>query len=212
MVLAGCAVLVAVLGVWLHSLDDPPLGGLTGLGTLALAAALLVGAVALPTVRQVEFGFPVGVRVVTATRTREEELRAAFEGQQADLDLYAHLMCDDPVVSANLLEAAWADAARNWRGSTASPALRIYVLCVLVQLMRAQLRWGQPAADPSEQRSPLASLAAEDRLVLVLHEFARLPRAQIAELMEISPTEIEVRLRNVGAFPAEPPLAGGRAP
>lgn len=209
LLLTTSALVVAGLGIWLDSWGDRPLGGLTGLGALALGVGLLVGAVVLPTVRQVEFGFPVGMRVVTATRTREEDLREAFSNQRADLELCAHLMCDDADEAAELLQAAWADAARNWRGSTTAPDLRIYVLCVLAQLMLANLRWRPHVVAASGAPSLLSSLPAEDRIVFVLHDFARLPRTQIADLLGMSRDALESRLSNGRARASDPSSLGG---
>lgn len=208
LLLAACALTIGGVGIWLDSRGDRPLGGLTGLGALALGVGLLIGAVVLPTVRQVEFGFPVGMRVVTATRTREEDLREAFLNQRADLELYAHLMCDDPDEAAELLQAAWADAARNWRGSTTSPDLRLYVLCVLAQLMLANLAWRSHVDAASASPSLLASLSAKDRIVVVLHDFARLPRTQIADLLEMSRDELESRLSNGRSSASDPSSLG----
>ena len=207
--LAASALAIAGLGLWVDGWGDRPLGGVTGLGALAIGVGLLVGAVVLPTVRQVEFGFPVGMRVVTATRTREEDLREAFSDQRADLELCAHLMCDEKDQAVEMVEAAWADAARNWRGSTTTPELRIYVLCVLAQLMLANLRWRPRVVGGSASPSLLSSLPAEDRVVLVLHDFARLPRTQIAVLLAMSDAELETRLINGRTRASDPSSLGG---
>lgn len=208
--LTVCAVAIVVVGVVLDGRgDDRPLGGLTALGALAIGAGLLISAVVLPTVRQVEFIFPVGVRVMTAIRTREEDLREAFADQKADFELCAHNMCDDADDAAKLLEAAWADATRNWRGSTTSPGLRIYVLCVLAELALAQLRWHPHAAAGAGSPSPLSALPAEDRIVYVLRDFGRLPRAQIAAVLDMSSDELESRLANARSSVSDPSSPGG---
>lgn len=196
LLLAGAALVVAALGLWR--------GGLEGAGLVALAVGLLVAAVVLPTVREVEFGFPVGVKVSAASRSREDELRAALLDHKPDLELTAQLLCDDPEQAARLMEAAWADAVRVWRGPAGDPHLRTYVLCVLVQLTRAQHRWGAAATDAT--LAPLAALPWEQRTVVVLHEFARLTVGEVARVLEQPEVEVadqlaeaERRLRVAGA-------------
>ncbi len=48
-----------------------------GLVLIAAGAGLLLLAVVLPAVTEVELGFPAGVKVVAAARQRENQLRAA---------------------------------------------------------------------------------------------------------------------------------------
>lgn len=201
LLLAMAGLCLGAVGLWLR--------GLEGLGLVAVATGLLVAAVVLPTVRAVEFGFPVGVKVETAVASREEELRAAFVAQQPDLELCAQLLCDDPERAPRLLEAAWADAARDWRGSPEGPELRVYVLCVLVQKVAAYQRWGASAADDTPARPSLAGLTWEQRVTVVLHDFARLPRARVATMLERDTDEVDAWLREAAALPGVGTPGGG---
>jgi Sigma-70, region 4 len=165
-------------------------GGPPGWALVAVAGALVVSAVVLPTVREVEFGFPVGLKVTTATRSRQEALREAFEGQKGDLGLCARLLCDDPDVSADLLEAAWSRAAVVWRGPV-DPYLRILVVCLLVELTLAHDRWApSPAAG-----GPLSALDPTQRVAVVLHDFAGLSLAEIAAICGSTPEDTATALR-----------------
>jgi hypothetical protein len=165
----------------------------------AVAGALVVSAVVLPTVREVEFGFPVGLKVTAATRSRQEDLRQAFEEQKGQLSLCARLLCDDPEVSSRLLEAAWSRAVVVWRGPV-DPYLRILVVCLLVELSLAQGRWGPP--DPAPPAGPLGSLDALQRVAVVLHDFAGLSFAEIAAIAGSTPEDAAAALR-AGVLAAE---------
>jgi hypothetical protein len=156
-------------------------GDLPALGLLAVAVTLLVSAVVLPTVKQVEFGFPIGVRVTAAVPERAEQLRDIFAEQRADLELCAQLLCDEPSVAAAALESAWSDTTCKWRGPVVDEQVRTYVLCVLVELVRTHHRW-RGAQNPKPQQSPLSRLPWDQRVTVVLHDFARLPAPRIAEL------------------------------
>jgi len=154
-----------------------------GLGLMGLSAALLLSAVVLPAVREVEFGLPVGVKVTTAVRQREDELRAAFETQKGEVELCSHLLCGRQEVAAELLEAAWARTATLWRGPV-TPDLRDYVLCVLVQLVRARESWMDPETEAEPGIRSLTTLPIDSRVTVVLHEFAGLSFARIAALTD----------------------------
>ncbi len=164
--------------------------GPTGWALIAVAGALLVAAVVLPTVREVEFGFPVGLKVTTATRSREDALREAFEDQKGELALCARLLCDDPDVSSDLLEAAWSRAAVVWRGPV-DPYLRLLVVCLLVELTLANGRWN-PAHTAS---GPLSALDPTQRVAVVLHDFAGLSFAEIAAICGSTPEDAAAALR-----------------
>jgi len=178
-ILTVLAVGLVVVGILLRDL--------MGLVLLGLGAVALLAAVAFPVIKQVEFGFPMGVRVSTALRDRDTELQAAFTQQRGDLGLYTQLMCDDPELASRLLEAAWARTAALWRGPV-TPELRTYVLCEFVRLLTKQSQWNRiPAGGPSvgsrtEPESALSELPAAARILVVLREFADLPLAQIASL------------------------------
>ena len=206
-ILALAAAALIVPGLFLQ--------GVTALVLLGLGAALLVGAVLFPVVRDAELGFPSGVSISTALRNREQELRDAFDAQRGDLNLYAQLLCDDPAVAAMLLEAAWAKTAAEWRGHV-TPYLRVYVLCALIHLLDAHARGAVPGITDAERRdtvanvsSPLAALPTPIRMVVVLHEFADLDVEQVAEMTERSVTEVTAYLRTARAALNRPGIGGG---
>ncbi|WP_426120750.1 RNA polymerase sigma factor [Kocuria sp. LHG3120] len=156
--------------------------------SLGLGLAILVLTVVFPAIREVEFGFPSGVKISAAFQNREEELGKAFESQKGDLELYAQLLCEDPALSADLLEAAWAKTAATWRGPV-TPELRFYVLCLFVHLLDSHHRWVTPVArnrPPGDggpvSTTPLNALSLDERIVVVLREFVDLPSTQIAAL------------------------------
>jgi hypothetical protein len=188
------------------------LDGLTALVVLGLGGALLIGAVLFPVVRDVEFGFPSGVKISTTLHNREQELREAFDAQRGDLALYAQMLCDDPAVAAMLLEAAWAKTAAEWRGPV-TPFLRLYVLCMLVHLHDAHNRWAGPVEAPQDgaagHSSPLTALPTSIRTVIVLHEFAELEVAQIAEMTDRTAAEVTAELQTARAALSRPSIGGG---
>jgi hypothetical protein len=186
--------------------------GITGLILLGLGGAALLMAVLFPVVREVEFGFPTGVRISAGLQDREQELYKAFDSQRGDLGLYTQLLCDDPIVATQLLEAAWARTAAAWRGPV-TPELRIYVLCVFVHLLASHLRWApvQPGAGPGSagtSSKPLASLAVSARIVVVLKEFAELPLGQIAAVTERPLAEVAQDLQTAEAVLARLSIDG----
>jgi hypothetical protein len=150
---------------------------------VGICAGLLLAAVALPVVREVEFGFPSGVRVVTATRDRRAELRAAFEDQQPELSLIANLLYDDPEAAAGLIEAVWSRSVKEWRGPPA-PGLRVFLLCTFVHLVTAHQRWGPSSSGTPTRSGTLSALPLSQRTAVVLHEFAELTADQIAAVTE----------------------------
>ncbi len=184
---------VALVMVVVGALSDGP----ARWALVAVAGALVVSAVVLPTVREVEFGFPVGLKVTAATRSRDEELRHAFDEQKGQLSLCARLLCDDPEVSARLLEAAWSRAVVLWRGPV-DPYLRLLVVCLLVELSLAHDRWDPPATRPG----PLGSLDTAQRVAVVLHDFAGLSFAEIAAIAGSTPEDAVAALR-AGALAVE---------
>ncbi len=203
-VLGIAAIGSIVVGIWLL--------GVVGAALIAIGAALLISAVVLPTVRQVEFGFPVGVKVVTATQDREDELREAFLDQKADLELCAQMMVDDPDVARQLLEAAIAKTTVAWRGPV-SPALRIYVLCELVHLVTTHDRWSTHGpTDTTPGSTALAALPSTERIVVVLREFGGLPVAQIATMTGRDRADLESALRHGEDILAKTGSAGGAGP
>lgn len=180
----GIAVIIAGLLEVLGP-EGPPKAVILGLGL-----AILVLTVVFPAIKEVECGFPSGVKISAALRDREEELGKAFQSQKGDLELYAQLLCEDPSLSAELLEAAWAKTAATWRGPV-TPELRLYVLCLFVHLLGSHRRWVTPAAmnrPPGDSEpattTPLNALSLEERIVVVLREFVDLPTTQIAALTD----------------------------
>ena len=167
--------------------------GAVGTTLVAVAAALLLAAVTLPVVREVELGFPSGVRVATAVQDRKEELRNAFADQRQDLSLVANLLCDDPETAAQSLEAAWSRSVAKWRGPV-TPELRVFVLCTLVHLLEAQSKWLAVPDPAAHDGSPLSTLPPAQRTVVVLHEFAELSSHQIAVMTGRSVTDVEAAL------------------
>lgn len=149
---------------------------LAGLGMIGLGLALLVIAILFPIIKQVECGFPSGVKVTAALRDREDELRRAFASQRDDLGMSTHLLCGDPALATQLLEAAWSRTATSWRGPVIPEELRIYVLCVFVQMLNAHRR--------VVDTNLLAVLGPQEKTAFVLHEFGGLTVAQISELTE----------------------------
>ncbi|MDQ6740208.1 MAG: hypothetical protein M3021_07540, partial [Actinomycetota bacterium] len=170
-----------------------------GLGLGAILVAIL-----LPAIHEVEFGFPSGVKIRAALQNREEDFRRAFVSQQGDLELCTQLLCDDPSVASQLLKSAWSRTAATWRGPV-TPETRVYTLCLFVQLLAAHRKWLAAPSDPPQATqpgqsvSPRTYLSHEDRVVVVLHEFAELPLAQIAEITGVSLAEARTALTRAEA-------------
>ncbi|MDH6236114.1 hypothetical protein [Cryobacterium sp. CG_9.6] len=170
---------------------------LLGLALLGVGAVALLTAVVFPVIKQVEFGFPTGVKISAALSDRENELQLAFTQQRGDLGLYTQLMCDNSVLASRLLEAAWARTAMVWRGPI-TPALRGFVLCEFVRLLTTQSRWNRATVtdtDAMARPSALLELTVPERIIVVLKEFADLPLAQISAITGRPLTEIENEYR-----------------
>jgi len=183
------ATLAAIIAGWM--LPDPPGAILMGLGIAAL-----LGAVLLPSLREVEFGLPPGTRLSRALQDRQDELRMAFASQYEELSLCAQLLCDDPATASALLEEAWARTAAVWRGPVTAQ-IRLYALCDLVHLIGSPQHWtaARPEGMHPDARAggalyPLATLASPDRTAVVLHEFADLSAAQISRITGRSTAEV----------------------
>ncbi|MGC5224682.1 hypothetical protein ACPW96_19125 [Micromonospora sp. DT81.3] len=208
-ILAVLAIAAIVAGFVLGALRD---FNITGLVVLGLGTAALFAAVLFPAIRDIEFGFPSGIRVSTALRDREQELFHAFTSQRGDFTLYAQLLCADPAVAAALLEAAWAKTAAEWRGPV-TPHIRAYVMCVFVHLVESHERWTEgPSPDPPAPMPPsgsLSSLTLAQRTVVVLREFAELPLAQVASITERPLEDIAADLRSAQAIIGGRSIEGG---
>ena len=169
--------------------------GVFGLGLIAVGTALILSAVVLPSVKEVEFGFPVGVKVTTAVSHREDALRQEFDRQRSDLELCAQLLCDDPAVASHLLEASWSKATTVWRGPVTQD-LRTFVLCHLVRLVAAHQRWTPGSVrSGAGTGSVLSSLDRPERTAVVLHDFAGLSSSQIAGITDRSIDQVRADLR-----------------
>jgi|GEM_PF-1758682 len=164
----------------------------------------LVAAVVLPAVKEIEFGLSPGFKLSPALKDREAELRSVFEQQKGDMEYCAHLLCDNPETARELLEAAWSQAASAWRGPV-TPQLRVYTLCVLVRLLRKHELWmrrqGQEEAPPA---SLLGSLTLDERIVVVLHEFANLTFAEIAGMTDRTTPEVTGSMSRAAALTRGP--------
>jgi hypothetical protein len=170
--------------------------GPVSLSLLAFGAVLFVAAVVLPSVQELEFGFPAGFKVVTAVRDREEALRGVFENHRPGFELVANLLCEDPAVAAKLLEAAWGKAASTWRGPV-TPELHDYVLCTFAHLLTAHEHWsprGDLAAAASSTVSQLHRLELTTRIVVVFHEFAEVPLPRLSTMVGRSVEQMRVDL------------------
>ncbi|NOJ61284.1 hypothetical protein [Arthrobacter sp. 260] len=201
----GVSGVALILAGVLWPLDSPGNGlpglgilelGLYGLGLIVLGTALILAAVVLPVVKEVEFGFPLGIKVTTAVSSREDSLRQEFDRQRSDLELCAHLLCDDPAVAQRLLEASWSKATAVWRGPVTGD-LRTYVICLLVKLVSADRRWNRREIHSNDDGgSLLSSLDLAERIAVVLHDFAGLSSGQIATLTDRSIDQVRADLRS----------------
>ncbi|WP_155849522.1 sigma factor-like helix-turn-helix DNA-binding protein [Arthrobacter sp. H20] len=169
--------------------------GIYGLGLIAIGTALIISAVVLPSVKEVEFGFPVGVKVTTAVSNREDALRQEFDRQRCDLEMCAQLLCDDAAIASHLLEASWSKATTAWRGPVTQD-LRTFVICNLVGLVAAHHRWASGPVRSGAVTSPLLSgLDRPERTAVVLHDFAGLSSRQIAAITDRSIDQVRADLR-----------------
>jgi hypothetical protein len=169
--------------------------GPASLGLFAFGAILFVAAVVLPSVQELEFGFPAGFKVVTAVRDREAALRQVFETHRPGFELAANLLCDDSAVAAKLLEAAWGRAASTWRGPV-TPELHDYVLCTFAHLLTAHEHWTprREAADATSTVSQLQRLELTTRIVVVFHEFVEVPLPRLASMVGRTVEQMQVDL------------------
>lgn len=176
-VLLALLALVIVIAGW----QIPNTFGLVPMG---IGIALFVAVILLPSVSEIELGFPSGVRVLSAVKNRKQAVSAEIREESGELELCAHLLCDDPILAAELLESAWAKTTATWRGPITEET-RIYVLCILVKLLDSHRKWAQRPAQTLPTATPMAALeilSPTQRVVVVLHEFADLPLSQIAAI------------------------------
>jgi DNA-binding CsgD family transcriptional regulator len=184
--LAVTAVAIVVVGLRIEDYS--------GVLVVGLGLAVLATAVLFPVVKQVECGFPAGVKITAGVRDRQEELRRAFEQQKGELQLCTQLLCNDPGVAARLLETAWARVAAKWRGPVTT-ALRLYLLCVVIELLDSDRQWfARPG--PEGSATPLEALSPRQRTAVVLREFLDLSPAEIAGIMDRSEADVTADLRS----------------
>ena len=202
--------IVAVAAIW-AALILPD--GTISLALLVLGIGALFAAVLFPAIRDVEFGFPSGVKVRASLEDRHEELSRAFTAQKGDFSLCAQLLCPEPEIATTLLEAAWSQTASEWRGPVTAN-LRPYVLCVFVHLLESHAKWAGRASTLETQDAaplnPLLLLTLPARTVVVLREFAHLPLAEVANITERPLADIAADLRDAQATLAFGPKDGRR--
>jgi hypothetical protein len=186
LVLAGVAVLLLGSAAVAPRADAP---GVAAWGLLVLGAFMLLAAVVLPTVQAVELGFPVGLKVSAAVQDRAAQLSGVFKDQRGELELCAHLLCDDSAAAARLIETACSRASDTWHHPV-GPAVRPYVLCLLFHLLEEHHRLGL-AGGGDTTPSRLSRLDYPARQVVVLSSFLDLPCAAIATVL--GRTEDDVR-------------------
>jgi hypothetical protein len=187
----SAAALAVVFAGW--ALPSPLGSVLMVIGCLALFLFVF-----LPALWEIEFGFPAHMKPSTALEEREEELLLAFESQKEELEICAHLLNSDPSQASELLEAAWTRTAATWRGRV-TPDVRIYTLCVFYQLLGTHSQKGTRTGKLTEgQAKEFFDLPpADDRAIVVLHEFANLSAPQIARIVGSSRAQVETALDRI---------------
>lgn len=178
--------LAAIVAGWLvpDLLSALPIGA----GLLTLAVAVL-----MPAIREIELGASPSIKLAPALKDREDELRSVFERQRGDMEYCAHLLCDNPETARRLLEAAWSQCTNAWKGPV-TPQLRVYTLCVFVELLKKHEHWLQSRDGQKKKRkasqSPLARLPYDERVAVVLHVFANLTVGEIAGMTDRPALEV----------------------
>ncbi len=200
------AVALMVAAIFIHN-------SAIAMAVIGLGAALLLAAVVMPTISQVEYGFPSGVKVTAGLKDREENLRRVFEDQRPDLELCAKLLCDDPATADELLAASLSRASLGWRGPV-GPEIRVYVLCWFVHRLMAYSRLAaasQPASTAGGNTS-LAGLTVSQRIAVVLNEIADVGVEDIARMVGLPPAEVQAQLSYAKSIVARPVNPGRAAP
>lgn len=168
-----------------------------GVPIAGLGGAVLMACFFLPALSQVEYGFPFSLKVTAALRSREADLRKAFEDQRPDFELCAKLLCDDAATAQELLTAGLARATLGWRGPV-GPQLRVYALCWFVHRLIAHHRLvaaPQPTTT-ADTYGVLSKMTLSRRIIVVLNEIADLDVEQIALIVERPPSEVQDELSN----------------
>jgi len=190
LVLAVLAVAAIVAG-WLvpDLLSALPIGA----GLLTFAVAVL-----MPAIREIELGASPSIKLAPALKDREDELRSVFERQKGDMEYCAHLLCDNAETARSLLEAAWSQSTNAWKGPV-TPQLRVYTLCVFVELLKKHEHWlqsregktkGTKGPKTKNGKPPLARLSFDERVAVVLHVFANLTVGEIAGMTDRPALEV----------------------
>jgi hypothetical protein len=109
------------------------------------------------------------------------------------------LLCDNPETARSLLEAAWSQSTNAWKGPV-TPQLRVYTLCVFVELLKKHEHWLQSpegrnkgTKEPRGRKNgkpPLARLPYDERVAVVLHVFANLTVGEIAGMTDRPALEV----------------------
>lgn len=166
-----------------------------GITLIGVGAAVLLAAVVMPAVSQVEFGVPSGVKVTAAVRDREAKLRQVFEDQRPDLEACANLLCDDPATANKLLTAAMARATLDWRGGPVDREIRTYVLCWFVHRLMAHNRLARMEQSATTAANvPLSELTAIQRIIVVLNDFGEVPIEELADMVGLPLDEAQAEL------------------
>jgi hypothetical protein len=184
---------VAALSLLVAGIFFPPKIN-DGITLIALGGVLLV-AVIVPAVSQVEFGIPSVFKVTAPVRDRVEKVRQVFEEQRDDLELYAGKLCDDPATASKLLNAAIARATLDWRGPIDRGEIRTYVLCWFVhRLMRETRLAGMEQPATTAANNPLSELTTIQRVVVVFTEYGEVPIDELADMVGLSPAEAQAEV------------------
>jgi hypothetical protein len=188
---------VAALSLLVAGIFFPPkISNISNIGItlIGAGAALLLAAVVLPAVSQVEFGIPSGFKITALARDREEKLRQVFERQRPDLETCAKFLCDDPKTAGELLTAAMARATLDWRGPI-DPEIRIYVLCWFVHRLTAHNLLAGMEQPATAGDHPLSELTTIQRVVVVLtSKLADVPIEEVADMVGLSPAQAQAEL------------------
>jgi hypothetical protein len=173
---------------------------LTGLTLIGLGCLVVVTAGLMPAISQLEYGIPSVFKVVVAVANRAEELNREFSEQRPQLQLTANLLCDDPALANDLLSAAIAEATKRWRGPV-SAATDVYALCWFVHRLKAHclLTGSPPLETVPAANQVLAALTQTQRIVMVLKVYADLSVEDIAEMVNLSPVEVDAQITEAQA-------------
>ena len=172
-----------------------------GVALIGAAGVLLLSAVVFPTVSQLEYGFPSGVKITAAIAGRRDQLHKAFEDQKPIFERCANLICEDPDTGGQLLETALAQALTRWRGPV-RPEVQLFVLCWFVHMTLAQSRLGGDGLS-STGTTALSQLSLVQRIAVVLTEVTDLSTEDIAEMTGLSTADVRAQITSARASLAQ---------